>query len=394
MVDMKRIIAEAKARTAAGKPGAGLRGAAPLTGDDSPTVQTRVNDSPASGHKAPSRGDDSPTVETPVPTSTDNRTVAADLSKLARETAPDEGVMVVPTTSARVLEAPVTASGTSTEFQHVPTEKMGATPDQKTSGTAATTVSSEVTIVDDAKPPEPVPASEPTAQVLKFPAPDAPAKTNVQTPIETPKSPAGSKGPKSLGEAIELIEKQGKLIGTLFELVVGQIPLDRVEKLLPTFRAYGGIATVMDNLSTLFVGKDYERDLEALANLVRDGQSSFMEEMDHQSKDHVEMLRSIVIGYLINPDMDSAELGAFAKERGATRVKDIIEGLVADPNIVRSVLITEAAARNGVEPSKVREPGTDIVAKKAFDWVEAQTAEVISVAKNCIECWNQIIGGD
>ncbi len=372
-IDMREIAAAAKARLAAKKQGAGLTSAAPLTGPDDART---ISDLPVPKATPPRDGD---TVRTPVPNGSGAPTVVQDLSGRARESVNAPDVLVVTTT----------ASGT------------------KTPGPAPVTVVPEVAAKPvDTKPS--LPAPESTGQVLQFPTSEPSAQTDAQSraPVDKPETGSASEKllesppkvkPKSiytLEEASAEIQRQLELIGKLFNLVVGDLAGDNLEKAIQVLRGAGGLVAIMDDLTTVVVGKHAEKDLGPFAQAVRKGAPGLLDEMAYQSHDHAEILRNTVIGFLLNPDLDSEELAAFAKERGEDHVKDAITGLIADPNIIRSVLISEAATRNGIEPSQVAEPGDDTVAKSASEWVEAQVSAFMTAAQTCIECWDQIIGGD
>ena len=337
MANMKDIIAAERAKGLT--PGAGLFGKSPLA-DVHDTVVTPV-----------------PAAATASETTSNDRTRTFDLRGLAASTAAENPAGPAPAQS-RPPEA---------GQLHVLT-----TPHAQAEA-----------------PPEAAPAL--VAPIEKPPA---------NAPIEEPKKPF------TLEEARAEINRLSGLVGTLFQIAVANLPVDVVEKVLPHLLEHDGLlgmANAQEDATTIVLGGKLTPALMAhLASDVRKGKdpslldeiASIKEQVRAESPDHVEILRTMVIGLLLNPDLQAEELGAFAKKHGAGRVKEVIEGLIADPSIVKTALIHAAAEKSGVDPAKVADPGGDLLAGSAAEWAETQAGEVIDAARNSIECWDQIIGGD
>ncbi len=345
-IDLTALVAAAKART--GKPGTDLKGKAPLT---DATVQTRAPAFAADG--------------------SEDATRTVDLTATAKASADATIETPVAQIQAPFMESASAQTDAPPKVAHpappTQTQEMRAFPSSEEVQAETSSTSSDGASVHQTSAPAEESASESAGPTEK---------------------------PRTLDEAIRKIDDLHALIGNLFELVVGAMPLDAVKKIIPAIRASGGLVSIVDDATTLLVGADAENVLAPYAQGVRDGAASILDEMNFQSPDHVEILRTAVISLLLDPDLDSDDVKMLAETRGADHVKQVIAGLADDPSIIRSILIKDAAAKSGIEPSQVTDPKDDDVAKQAAQWVETETVRFTEAAKTCIDSWAQIIGGD
>jgi hypothetical protein len=167
--------------------------------------------------------------------------------------------------------------------------------------------------------------------------------------------------------------------------------LAKVASLEKTVR---GLAKQLEDLAIIVVNSAEAKDIADIAEDVRSGEPCILDEVVSQNADHVEILRTAVINVLLSPDPDVDVLAALAKSHSPNKVKGALEGLAADPTLANAVLIAEAANANGVKQSEVTNPGDSLVAQKAAEWVASTSTDIGDRAKQCLDSWDSIIGGD